>query len=110
MRLLFDQNLSWRLNRALADLYPQSVHVRDVDLATADDAVVWAYARSNGLTIVSKDADFHQRSFLFGAPPRVIWIRRGNCSTDDVINLLRQRRTAIAAFHQDSESAFLVLA
>ncbi|MBI5505779.1 MAG: DUF5615 family PIN-like protein [Deltaproteobacteria bacterium] len=110
MRLLFDQNLSWRLNRALADLYPQSVHVRDVDLATADDAVVWDYARSNGLTILTKDADFHQRSFLFGAPPRVIWIRRGNCSTDDVINLLRQRRGAIAAFDEDSESAFLVLA
>ena len=110
MRLFFDQNLSWRLGRALEDLYPKAIHVRDVGLATADDALVWTYARSNDLTIVTKDADFHQRSFLLGAPPRVIWIRRGNCSTDEIIQILRQRRGAIEAFGRDSEGAFLVLA
>ena len=110
MRLLFDQNLSWRIGRALADLYPQSVHVRDVGLASVDDAVVWDFARANGLTIVTKDADFHQRSFLYGAPPRVIWIRRGNCSTGEIIALLRNRQESIEAFDLNSEAAFLVLA
>jgi predicted nuclease of predicted toxin-antitoxin system len=62
------------------------------------------------LTIVTKDADFHQRSFLLGPPPRVIWIRRGNCSTEEIIALLRQRRDSIGAFDRDSEAAFLVLA
>jgi predicted nuclease of predicted toxin-antitoxin system len=33
---------------------------------------------------VSKDTDFHQRSFLFGGPPKVVWIRLGNCSTEDI--------------------------
>ena len=70
MKLLFDQNLAWRLVRSLADLYPDSVHVRDVGLASADDAAVWEYAKENALTIVSKDGDFHQRSFLYGHPPR----------------------------------------
>lgn len=109
MKLLFDQNLSWRLGRALADLYPDSIHVRDVGLAAADDAVVWSYAMAHDLTIVSKDADFHQRSFLHGAPPRVIWIRRGNCSTDEIIQLLRIRKRAIAAFERDPEASFLAL-
>lgn len=110
MKLLFDQNLSWRLGGALSDLYPGSIHVREIGLETADDAAVWAHALSHGLTIVSKDSDFHQRSFLLGAPPRVIWIRRGNCSTNDIIQLLRQRRGAIEKFEADPEAAFLALA
>lgn len=90
-------------------LYPQSVHVRDVGLASADDAVVWEFARANGLTIVTKDADFHQRSFVLGSPPQVVWIRRGNCSTDAIIDLLERRRDAIEAFGRNPEAAFLVL-
>lgn len=109
MKLLFDQNLSWRIPAALADLYPQSLHVREVGLAASDDAAVWSHARARRLTIVTKDADFHQRSFLFGAPPWVIWIQRGNCSTDEIIGLLRQRSDAIAAFGRDADAAILVL-
>jgi predicted nuclease of predicted toxin-antitoxin system len=59
VRLLFDENLSSRLVRLLADLYPDSVHVRDIGLASADDIAVWEYAKQNALTVVSKDADFH---------------------------------------------------
>jgi len=110
VRLLFDQNLPWRLKGDLGDLYPESVHVPEVDLATAPDSTVWAFARFHDLTIITKDSDFHQRSFLLGAPPRVIWIRRGNCSTEDVIRLLTLRRNSIDAFEADPEAAFLVLA
>lgn len=110
MRLLFDQNLSWRLSRVLAAQYPQSIHVRDVGLASADDAAVWEFARSNGLMIVTKDADFHQRSFVLGSPPRVVWIRRGNCSTDAIIELLEQSRDMLERFERNPEAAFLVLA
>lgn len=79
MRLLFDQNLSPRLMEMMQDLYPQSLHVRDIGLGSADDRAVWAYAKSHEYTIVSKDSDFRQLSFTFGHPPKVIWIRRGNC-------------------------------
>ena len=48
--------------------------------------------------IVSKDEDFHRLSVLHGPPPKVIWIRLGNCSTDDVMQLLRMRRDEIEAF------------
>ena len=95
MRLLFDQNLSPRLVGVLADLYPDSLHVRAAGLAAADDDIVWDYAGREGFTLVSKDADFHQRSFLFGYPPKVVWIRRGNCSTDDIERLLRQHNAEV---------------
>lgn len=109
MKLLFDQNLSPSLVPALRDLYPGSLHVRDVGLRDADDDVVWQYAGRHGLTIASKDADFHQRSFLFGHPPKVIWIRRGNCSTAEILEILRARHAEISAFGDDTEGAFLAV-
>jgi predicted nuclease of predicted toxin-antitoxin system len=110
LKLLFDQNLSPRLVLALGDLYPGSVHVRDVGLARADDGAVWEHAEKNALTIVSKDGDFHQRSFLYGPPPKVIWIRRGNCSTPAIERMLREHHVDILAFLADPEAAFLALA
>ena len=74
----------------LADLRSGSTHVRNEGLQRADDDVVWAYAIQQGFAIVSKDADFHQRSFVFGHPPKVIWIQRGNCSTEEIAALLRE--------------------
>ena len=109
MRLLFDQNLSPRLVVLLADLHPGSTHVRNEGLQRADDDAVWAYAIRERFVIVSKDADFHQRSFVLGHPPKVVWIQRGNCPTDDIAALLRQRHADLLAFEQDETASFLAL-
>ena len=109
MKLLFDENVSPRLVGGLSDVFPGSVHVRDAGLSRASDAAIWAYARDHGLTIVSKDSDFHQASFLRGSPPKVIWIRRGNCTTADIETLLRSNRTEILAFGADPVAAFLAI-
>ena len=109
MKLLFDENLSHKLARLLEDLFPNSIHVRDVGLKSADDPLVWEYAKNNGLIIVSKDADMHQRSFLFGPPPKVVWVRLGNCSTSDVEVLIRTNCDAIKVFYEDEYAAFLSL-
>jgi predicted nuclease of predicted toxin-antitoxin system len=109
VRLLFDQNLSHRLCDAIADLYPGAAHVRDFGLASADDETVWLFARERGYTIVSKDEDFHQRSFVFGHPPKVIWIRLGNCTTEQIVNVLRTRTAEISDFHASPDASFLAL-
>ena len=109
MRLLFDQNLSPRLKQTLRDLYPGSVHIRDVGLESADDAAVWAFAKDHELLIVSKDSDFRQLSFTLGQPPKVIWIRRGNCSTLEVESILRNHHGDLLAFDQDKQGAFFAL-
>jgi predicted nuclease of predicted toxin-antitoxin system len=105
----FDQNLSYRLAHTLQDVFPDSLHVRDVGLGEADDLIVWNYARDQGLVIVSKDVDFRQRSFMYGAPPKVIGVRLGNCSTADVENLLRRYIKLIETFCADPQLAFLSL-
>ncbi len=109
MKLLFDQNLSHKLVRRLDDLFPNSVHVREVSLTEAGDTLVWAYAKDHDLIIVSKDSDFHQRSFLYGYPPKVVWVRLGNCSTADVERVLRTNYEAIKDFYEDRAAAFLSL-
>jgi len=109
VKLLFDENVSPRLVVGLSDVFPGSVHVRDAGLSRASDAAIWDYARYHGLTIVSKDSDFHQASFLRGSPPKVIWIRRGNCATADIETLLRSNRTEILAFATDPLAAFLAI-
>ncbi len=109
MKLLFDENLSPRLVTLLADLFPGSVHVRDVGLSTASDPAVWRHAIDHGLSIVSKDEDFHHLSFLRGAPPKVIGIHTGNCSTKIVAQLLRERFKQIEVFEADATASFLAL-
>jgi predicted nuclease of predicted toxin-antitoxin system len=109
VKLLFDENLSHKLVSALADLFPDCEHVRDMGLKAADDRLIWEQAKSNDLIIVSKDSDFYQRSLLFGHPPKVIWIRRGNCSTVDVEAILRKHFQDVKDFYENAYESFLVL-
>ena len=109
MKLLFDQNLAPRLVAALSDLFPESVHVRDLGMAEADDRDIWVHARDSGFAIVSKDNDFQQMSFVFGAPPKVIWIRRGNCSVAEIEEVLRTNASRILEFDEDEESSYLIV-
>lgn len=109
MKLLFDQNLSYKFVCALVQEFPGSTHVRDIGLASAEDLAVWDYAKKFGFTIVSKDTDFSQKSFVFGAPPKVIWLRLGNCSTKDIEHTLRLRCAEIGEFESDQESSFLII-
>lgn len=109
MRLLYDENLPPRLISLLVDIYPDSVHVRDVGLRSGTDELVWLYAQENALIIVSKDSDFHHRSLLFGFPLKVIWIRRGNCSTRNIEAMLRAYQVQTEQFNDEPEGAFLVL-
>jgi predicted nuclease of predicted toxin-antitoxin system len=109
MKLLFDQNLPHRLVGQLAAEFPGSAHVRDAGLAAAPDLEVWTYAAVNGFVIVSKDTDFQQRALLHGHPPKVIWVRLGNCSTAAVAVLLRSRLADIQEFEADPVASFLAL-
>jgi predicted nuclease of predicted toxin-antitoxin system len=109
MKLLFDENLSPKLVRLLADIFPDSTHVREIGLKSANDPLVWEYAQSNEFIIISKDSDMHQRSLFFGYPPKVIWVRLGNCSTRDIEKLLRKHFNAIETFEKDAHASFLSL-
>ena len=109
MSLLFDQNLSRRLPELLAADFPGSEQVLLAGLATADDRAVWAYAAARGLAIVSKDVDFSRLSATLGPPPKVVWLRMGNCPTRDIVSLVRARSVDVRAFLADRAAAVLEL-
>jgi predicted nuclease of predicted toxin-antitoxin system len=102
MKLLFDENLSFKLCERLATLFPGSMQVRLVGLAQADDRQIWDYAGANGFTLVSLDADFAEKATLNGPPPKVIWLRCGNQPTAIIEKLLRDHIEVIATFEHDA--------
>lgn len=109
MKLLLDQNLSRKLVKQLDEIYPGTVHISSALSETADDDNIWIYAKNNGFAVVTKDDDFEQRSILFGHPPKVIWIKLGNCATSDVANLLNNSHKVILAFNAEDEKSYLPL-
>lgn len=109
MKLLFDHNLSPRLVRLLADLYPDSQHVFLLAMDQEDDRVIWNYASRNDYTIVTRDSDYSDLSLVRGFPPKVIWIRRGNCSTHTIEAILRSQMINIENFSTDPSLGILTL-
>lgn len=109
MKLLFDENLSFRLVAALADIYPQSAHVRDIGLLGGEDPAIWAHAAEHGFLLTSKDTDFYDRSVFYGAPPKVLWLRIGNSTVAETADLLRHQYILIRRFYDDPAATFLPL-
>ena len=98
MKLLFDNNLSFRLKRLLAVPFPESAHVTDEGFGDESDEAVWLFARDNDYVVVSKDDDFTQLSLYHGAPPKLVLLKLGNCSTSAIANTLEAAAERIQEF------------
>ena len=109
MRLLFDEQLSEELVTAVRDLFPDSLHVRLLGEGGAGDPAIWQLAREHRCVLVTKDEDFHRLSVLYGAPPKVVWLRMGNCATGEIAQLLRDRLGDLRRFEAQAEVTFLEL-
>ena len=97
MKLLLDQNLSYRIISKIIDEFPQSVHIAALHLDTASDFDVWKYAKENGFIIVSKDSDFNELATYHGFPPHIIWLRIGNSSVESNEEILLKHAVRIKA-------------
>ena len=106
MRLLFDQMLSHKLPRLLADLYPDSAHLRHVELTDASDADIWDYARDYDYIVTSEDKDFENLSSTRGFPPKLIKVDLGNVPTQAVASALRVQYPEILAFRDDDQPVY----
>src|SRR5713226_5699808 len=97
MKLLFDQNLSFKLCRLLADAFPDSNQIRLIGMEEAEDRSIWQYAKADGFILVSQDVDFADMATLYGPPPKVIWLRCGNQPTHAIEQRLRDLAEDVAA-------------
>ena len=107
MKLLFDQNLSPKLTSFFAKSFACSKHLQDLSLDVANDSIVWEFAKNEMFTIVTKDNDLNNLVAFFGFPPKVIWNWRGNCTTNDIKELLNSNIEMIKAFISDSTNGIL---
>lgn len=109
MKLLLDQNLSRKLVPDLELLYPETTHVILARLDRTADSDIWYWARLRGFTIATKNTDMVDLCVLRGAPPKVLWLRVGNCTTDLILDVIMRNQERIAAFEADPERVVLPL-
>lgn len=109
MKLLIDHNLSPKLVQRLTDLFPDSTHVYTLELAEASDLEIWDYAQRHDFIIVTKDSDYNELLIFRRFPPKVIWIRHGNCSNSNIEAILRNHATNIQALINDPTLSLLTL-
>lgn len=98
MKLLFDQNISYRIIKHLGKYFPESKHVSQLNLLNSSDMEIWDFARKNEYVIVTFDADFYDLSVLAGTPPKIIWLRIGNTSTLNISNVMIKNMEMILEF------------
>jgi len=108
MKLLFDANLSWRLINLLEDHFPGCAHVDMTKLTMpAKDIDIWNFAKENNYTIVTNDEDFFHLITTKGFPPKIILLRTGNQSTENVaISLINNKQEIISLI--DSEDTGII--
>lgn len=107
MKLLFDQNISFRIVKLIQDKFPDTVQVRELRLEGKSDFEIWNYAKVNDFTIVTFEADFYDFSNLYGHPPKIIWLRTGNTRTINIASLLNSKANLINTFFDDQEISCL---
>jgi len=101
MKLLLDQNISFRITGKIQDLFPDSKQVRDLRLENSKDSFLWNYAKENDYCIVTFDGDFYDLGLIKGSSPKVIWLRLGNTSTQNIETVLRKNYDLIKTFLTD---------
>jgi predicted nuclease of predicted toxin-antitoxin system len=109
LKLLVDENLPPRLAEDLTDLFPDSVHVRSVGLSSTADSSIWEYAKAHGFTFLTRDKDFANLSMTRGAPPKVILLKVGNCSTSRLASIVRNNAIRFSEFENDARRSLLIL-
>ena len=104
MKLLLDQNLSYRLVKLLNNNFPGTEHADNIGLDDCSDIKIWQFAKKNKFVIVTQDSDFFEFGLYDTSPALVIWLRCGNRSTTDIANLLNVRKASIEEVANSSES------
>lgn len=98
MRLLLDENISWRLTAYLRPHCAVVLHVRDIGLGESPDTSIWRYAKQNGYDLLTKDDDFVRLVLAEGFPPRVVAVRNAQVPVKELADFLLVRLPQPEAF------------
>jgi len=109
MKLLLDANVSWRLVPNLKEHFGECVHVDYIPELKfpVKDTKIWQYTKDNGFTIITRDNDFNDLIVMRGFPPKIVWLRAGNCSRNFTLDLLIRSKQAIQELLFSNENGIL---
>lgn len=103
MKLLFDQNISYRILKRLSEAYSSSSHVKKEGLINSSDLEIWEYAKNHQFILVTQDSDFNDIYLLKGFPPKILWLQAGNIRTNELANLLNNQQIAVREFQENED-------
>ncbi len=109
MKLLLDQNISYRAIKPLSAEYTEVAQIGRLGMAQTDDAMVWQYARTHDFMMVTFDPYFSERNIISGHPIKVIWLRFPNTRTEVVVDMLLNSLEKIEAFSKNKQISCLEL-
>jgi len=109
MKLLLDANISWKLMPILKEHFGECIHADDIPGLEfpARDTEIWQYAKANGYAIITRDNDFNDLITVRGFPPKIIWLRTGNCSRKFTADSLIRSKETIQELLKSEESGLL---
>lgn len=103
MKLLLDENISYKLVNRLQDFFPGIKHISHFQLNSIDDKIIFQFAKENNFAIVTFDEDYFTLSVLNNFPPKIIWLRTGNLSTNELEKKLKDKQAIIEHFLNDND-------
>jgi len=97
------KNISFRIVSKLIDNFPDCRHVSQHGLNNCEDHEIWEFSRSRNFVIVTFDSDFYDISLINGCPTKIIWIRTGIITTNELEQLLNKSKPVIFDFNNGKE-------
>lgn len=107
MKILLDENISWRIKKYLNIDLDKIIHIADISNSRLNDYEIWNYAKLNDCIILSHDSDFVDLVTYRGFPPKIIWLRTGNIGKLDLANKINENMLKIISFYDDKELGIL---
>jgi predicted nuclease of predicted toxin-antitoxin system len=105
MRILIDQNISFRLISRIEKVFPDAFHVKSVSLLNTNDLKIFMYARRNNFdAILTIDEDFINILLAHSVPPKIIWLRLHNASIDHQAEIILKNALTIHRFIENPDA------
>jgi predicted nuclease of predicted toxin-antitoxin system len=104
MKIVIDQNISFRIVPHINHLFTEVGHVRTLGWTDAPDIIIFRNAKQQGFdAILTLDEDFDNIILENIPPPKILWLRIRNCSTLHLAEIIENKIEIINNFLNDDE-------
>ncbi|NLO18646.1 MAG: DUF5615 family PIN-like protein [Ignavibacteria bacterium] len=107
MKLLLDENISYRIVKLLSEYFEEVIHINKLTNERLTDKEIWNEAKAKGYSILTYDADFSDLATYLGHPPKIIWLRFGNQKIEFLASRIIRNINKVKEFEKNPDLAVL---